>query len=91
MEKTQYTTSDIGRQKRIVVEIIKIEGDFLASSTTTMLLAIYRLVFGETLVEIVEMIIKGATSNKATIEAIFAATDKIVDQGFKDLMCLLRK
>ena len=91
MEKTQYTTNDTGRQKRIVVEIIKIEDDFLASSTTMMLPATYQLVFEETLVEIVEMIIKGAMSNKATIEVIFAATDKIVDQGFKDLTCLPRR
>ena len=91
MEKTQYTTSDTGRQRKIVVEIIKIEGDFLASSTTTMLPAIYRLVFEEILEEIVEMIIKGAMSNKATIEVIFVATGKIVDQGLKDLTYLPRR
>ena len=87
MEKTQYTTNDTGRQKRIVVEIIKIEGDFLASSTTTMLPAIYPLVFEEILEETVETTIKGVTSIKATIEVILAATDKTMDQGSKDLMC----
>ena len=91
MEKTQYITRGIGRQKRIAVEIFKIEGDFLASSTTTMLLAIYRLAFGEILEEIVEMTIKGVMSNKATIEVILAATGKIVDQGFKDLTCPPRR
>jgi len=70
-----------------VVEIIKIEGDLLASSTTTTLLAIYRLASGEILEGIVEMTIKGVMSNKATIEVILAATGKIVDQGFKDLTC----
>ena len=91
MEKTQYTTSDTGRQKRIVAEIIKIEGDFLASSTATMLRAIYLPDFGEILEEIVEMTIKGVMSNKATIEVIFVATGKIVDQGFQDLTCLPRR
>jgi hypothetical protein len=91
MEKTQYITSDTGRQKRIAVEIFKIEGDFLASFTITTLLAIYRLVSGEILEGIVEMTIKGVMSNKATIEVILAATGKIVDQGFKDLMCPPRR
>ena len=91
MEKTQYITSDTGRQKRIAVEIFKIEGDFLASSTTTTLLAIYRLVSGEILEGIVEMTTKGVMSNKATIEVILAATGKIVDQGFKELMCPPRR
>jgi hypothetical protein len=54
-------------------------------------LAKYRLGFGETTEETIEMIIKGVMSNKATIEVIFAATDKIVDQGFKDLTCLPRR
>jgi len=37
------------------------------------------------------MTIKRVMSNKATIEVIFVATGKIVDQGFKDLMCLPRR
>ena len=91
MEKTQYTTSDTGRQRKIVVETIKIEGDFLASSTTTILPAIYRLGSEEILEEIVETIIKGVMSNKAILEVISVATGKIVDQGFQDLMCLPRR
>jgi hypothetical protein len=91
MEKMRYTTSDIGRQKRIAVEIFKIEGDFLASSTIMMLLATYQLASEETLEGIVEMTTKGVMSNKATIEVILAVTGKIMDQGFKDLMCPPRR
>jgi hypothetical protein len=91
MEKTQYITSDTGRQKRIAVEIFKIEGDFLASSTTTTLPATYRLASEEILEEIVEMTTKEVMNNKATIEVILAVTGKIVDQGFKDLMCPPRR
>jgi hypothetical protein len=91
MEKTRYTTSDIGHQRRIAVEIFKIEGDFLASFTIMMLLATYRLVSEEILREIVEMITKGVMSSKVTREVISVVTGKIVDQGSKDLMCLLKK
>jgi hypothetical protein len=91
MEKTQYTTSDTGRQRRTAVEVFKIEGDFLASSTTTMLPAIYQLVFEEIPEEAIEMTTKGAMSSKATIEVTLVVKGKIVDQGFKDPMCPPRK
>ena len=90
MEKMPFTISDIGHQRRTAVEIFKIEGDFLASSTITTLLDIYRLVSGEILEGIVEMITKGVMSNKATTEVISVVTGKIVDQGFRDHMCLPR-
>ena len=85
MEKMLYTTSDIGRQRRTAVEIFKIEDDFLDNSRVTMLLAKYRLVFGETLEETIEMNNKEVMSSEATTEMIPGITGKIAGQGFKDL------
>jgi hypothetical protein len=81
-----FTISDTGHQKRTVVGTFKIKDDFLDNSRVTMLLAKYRLDFGETLEETVEMNIKGVTSSEATIEMILGTTGKIVDQGFRDLL-----
>ena len=91
MEKMLFTTNGIGHQRRTAVEIIKIGDDFLGSTRAMMLLAKSRLDFEQVLEEAIEMIIKGVMSNKATIEVILAATGKIVDQGFKDLMCPPRR
>ena len=90
MEKTLFIISDIGHQRRTVVEIFKIDDAFLDSSRVTMLLAKYRLVFEETVEEAIEMTIKEAMSNEATIEMIPEITGKIVDQGSRDHMYLLR-
>ena len=87
MEETLFITSDTGRRRRTTVETSKIDDDSLENSRVTMPPAKYRLGFGETQEETIEMNIKGVTSIKATIEAILAATDKTVDQGSKDLMC----
>ena len=86
-----YTQSDIGRQRRTAVEISKIDDDSLDSSIVMMLLATYQLASEETLEGIVEMTTKGVMSNKATTEVTSVVTGKIVDQGFKDLMCLPRR
>ena len=81
-----FIISGTGHRKRTVAEIFKIEDGFLDNSRTTMLLAKYRLVFGETLEETIEMNIKGVTNSEATIEMTLETTGKIVDQGFKDLL-----
>jgi hypothetical protein len=91
MEKMPYITSDTGRPRRTAVEIFKIESNFLASSTTMMLPATYRLGSEETLEEAIKIITKEVTSNKATTEVTTAVIGKIVDQGFRDHMCLPRK
>jgi hypothetical protein len=84
MERTLFIISDIGHQRRTVVEIFKIDDVFLDSSRVTMLLAKYRLVFEETVEEAIEMTIKEAMSNEATIEMIPDITGKIMDQGSRD-------
>jgi actin-like ATPase involved in cell morphogenesis len=80
-----FTISDTGHQRWTVAETFKIEGDFLGSSRFTMLLAKYRLVFGETTEETIEMNIKEVMSSEATTEMILEITGKIAGQGFKDL------
>ena len=90
MEKMLSTISDIGHRRRTVVEIFKINDDFLGNSRVMMLLTKYRLVFGEALEETIEMNIKGVTSSEATIEMTIGITDKIVDQDFRDLLYLPR-
>jgi hypothetical protein len=84
------TISDTGHRRRTVVEIFKIDGDSLGNSRVMMLLIKYRLAFGEALEETIEMNIKGVTSSEATIEMTLGITDKIVDQGFRDLLYPLR-
>ena len=90
MEKMLSTINDTGHQRRTVVEIFKIDDAFLDSTRVTTLLAKYRLVFEETMEEAIEMIIKEAMSNEATIEMIPDITSKIVDQGSSDLIYLPR-
>jgi actin-like ATPase involved in cell morphogenesis len=80
-----FTISDTGHQRRTVAETFKIEGDFLGNSRVTMLLAKYRLVFGETTEETIEMNIKEVMSSEATTEMILEITGKIAGQGFRDL------
>jgi hypothetical protein len=90
MEKMLSTISDIGHRRRTVVEIFKIDDDFLGNSRVMMLLTKYRLVFGEVLEKTIEMNIKGVTSSEATIGMTIGITGKIVDQGFRDLLYLPR-
>ena len=90
MEKMLFTINGTGHRRRTVVEIFKIDNVFLDSSRVMMLLAKYRLVFEETVEEAIEMTIKEAMSNEATIEMIPDITGKIVDQGSRDHIYLLR-
>jgi hypothetical protein len=90
MEKMLSTISDTGHRRRTAVEIFKIDDDSLGNSRVMMLLIKYRLAFGEALEETIEMNIKGVTSSEATIEMTLGITDKIVDQGFRDLLYPLR-
>jgi hypothetical protein len=90
MEKMLFTISGTGHQRRTVVEIFKIDDDFLDNSRVTMLLAKSRLGFEEALEEAIEMNIKGVASSEATTEMIPEITGKIVGQGSRDLSCLPR-
>jgi hypothetical protein len=81
-----FIISGTGHRKRTVDEIFKIEDGFLDNSRVMMLLAKYRLVFGETLEETIEMNIKGVMSSEATVEMTLETTGKIVGQGFRDLL-----
>ena len=86
MVKMRYITNDIGPQRRTAVEIFKIDDDFVDNFRVTMPLAKYRLGFGETMEETIEMIIKGIMHSKATIAMTLGITGKIAGQGFKDLL-----
>jgi hypothetical protein len=86
-----FIINDIGHQRRTVVEIFKTDDVFLDSTRVTTLLAKYRLVFEETVGEAIEMIIKEAMSNEATIEMILETIGKIAGQGFRDLSCLPKR
>ena len=90
MEKMLFIINGTGHRRRTVVEIFKIGDVFLGSIRVMMLLAKYRLVFEEILEETIEMNIKGAASSEATIEMIPEITGKIMDQGSRDHMYLLR-
>jgi hypothetical protein len=73
-----------------VVEIFKIDDDFLDNSRVTMLLVKSRPGFEQALEEAIEMTIKGAVSSDAAIEMTPEITGKIVGQGSRDLLCLPR-
>jgi hypothetical protein len=90
MERMLSTISDTGRQRKTAIAIFKIDDVFLDSSRVMMLLVKSRLAFEETVEEATETTIKEATISVATIEMIPEITDKIVDQGFRDLLCLPR-
>ena len=85
MAKTQYIINDTGHQRRTAVEIFKIDDDFLGNFRVTMPLAKYRLGFGETMEETIEMIIKGVMHSKATIEMTLEIIGKIAGRDFRDL------
>jgi hypothetical protein len=91
MERMMFTTNGIGRQRRTVVEIIKIDAGFLGNTQTTMHLAKSRLDFEQALEETIEMTIKGATSSEATIEMTPEITGQIMGLGSRDLSCPLRR
>ena len=87
MAKMRYITNDIGPQRKIAVEIFKIDADFPVNFQVTMHLAKYRLAFGETMEETVEMTTREVMHSKATIEI----TGKIAGQGSRDLLCLPKR
>jgi hypothetical protein len=90
MEKMLFTTNDLGRLKRTAVKIFKIGDDFLDSFQITMFLVKYQLDFEETVEETIKMIIKGVASSVSITRTTPAPVDKIMDQGFRDLMSRLR-
>jgi hypothetical protein len=87
MAKMRYITNDIGPQRKIAVEIFKIDAGFPVNFQVTMHLAKYQLAFGETMEETVEMNTREVIYTKATIEI----TGKIAGQGTKDLFCLPKR
>jgi hypothetical protein len=83
MEKMLFTTSGIGRLRTIVIEIFKIDGDFLANTLTMTVPTKYRLA-SEEIVEItIEMITRKVVNNVVTKGIVHGLIGKIMVQGSK--------
>ena len=72
--------NDTGHLRRTVVEICKIDDDFL-DSRVTIHQAKFRQGFEQTLEEAIEIIINKATSSEATTEMIREIADQTMDLG----------
>jgi hypothetical protein len=81
--------NDTGHLRRTVVEICKIDDDFL-DSRVMIHQAKFRQGFEQTLEEAIEIIISKATSSEATTEMIPEITGQITGPGSRGLSCPLR-